>query len=77
MQLKVPYLSLHIVSRDNIANGPEGGCLDSVAVMQEQLNKPRGNAGPQGVLNVLVGSVRQVGKGPAGVCQDFSVARAQ
>ena len=61
------YLSLSVVTGDDVANGAECRCYHSGFVTREKCDESRHNASVDHTLNLLVRAVRQVGQRPARV----------
>jgi len=64
---------LDVSACDNVSNGTEGGSLDGVVGVHEELNQSAHNTGFDDLVDLLIGSVRQVGDGPADVGEDLVV----
>jgi len=60
-------LGLDVVTGDNVADGSEGGSLDGSGGVHQQLHETAGDAGLDHGLDLVVGAIREVGNGPAGV----------
>ena len=71
------HLRLNVVSRDYIPHGPERRRHDALVGVHEQLHQPPADARIDDGLDLLVGPVREVGQGPAGVGQHVGVAVEQ
>lgn len=68
-------LGLNIVSRHDVADGPKRGRLNRRGSVHEELNKTPGNASLDNRLDLVVGSIREVGDGPASVNKNLIVER--
>ena len=66
-------LGLNVISSNNVANGPKRGRLNRGGGVHQELNKTPGNASLDNCLDLVVGPVREVGDGPAGVNKDLIV----
>ena len=69
----LPCLGLDVVPGDHVAHGAQGGDQHARGLVHEQLDEAAAHARVDDLLNFVVGAVRQVGQGPAGVGQDFVV----
>lgn len=66
-------LSLDIVTSDNVSHRSEGGGLNSGRRVAQKVNKTAGETSLDNGLDLFVGTVREVGNGPAGVNQHLVV----
>lgn len=68
-------LGLDVVTSHDVTNRTQGGGLDRGGSVHEQLYKTAGDASLNDGLNLVVGAIREVRDGPAGVDEDFVVER--
>ena len=66
-------LGLDIVSSDNVAHSPEGGADDRLLVVHQELHYSPADPAVYDGLDLVIGSVAQVGQSPAGVRQHVRV----
>jgi hypothetical protein len=68
-------LGLDVIAGNDVADRSKGGGLDRCGGVHEQLYQAAGNAGLDDSLDLVVGSIRQVGDGPAGVDENLVIER--
>jgi hypothetical protein len=66
---------LNVIARDDVTDGPEGGRLYGSRGVHQQLNEPTRDASFDDGLDLIVGTVREVRDGPAGIDQHLVVER--
>jgi hypothetical protein len=73
-QVDYPFsLRLQVISRNNMTNGAERRGLDCWRRMQQELDEAAADSSFNHHLNLLVRAVRQEGKSPTGIHEDFFI----
>ena len=60
-------LRLQVIAGDNVSNGAQGGSLHGRGGIEEEINETTSDGCFNDGLDLLVGSVREVGECPAGI----------
>ena len=66
-------LGLDVITGHDVPHGPEGGADDRLLVVHQELHYSPADAAVYDGLDLVVGSVTQVGQSPAGVGQHVRV----
>mmetsp|Transcript_97848 Transcript_97848/g.232983 ORF Transcript_97848/g.232983 Transcript_97848/m.232983 type:complete len:236 (-) Transcript_97848:457-1164(-) len=67
------HLRLVVVPSDNVPHRPQGGRLHQRGGMQKEFHQAPAHAGLDDCGDALIGAIRQVGQGPARICQHFHI----
>ena len=70
-------LGLDVVTCHDVPHRSQGGADDRLLVVHEELDYPPADAAVDNCLDLVVGSVTEIGESPAGVSQDVSVVMEQ